>query len=233
MNRYHKYDVSFSEYVMASGDPIKNKRLGLQQFSDVGERNIMWTSLYSFEQFLPLCHDAKLSFIYLFWQLSQSLIHVDGSNKVQLKSVVAGHDALENGVAFLADVCDAGAWVVCDKCRGRRKRIDLERNAFDFELVGDDLSYQLLFELADVEKPDADAGMLESIERLAMQRKKIFIRQLDLHAKLVADQYVVFPARKTAADADLLKPDRQRLTIFGVNGRRYIERKSNMLALIQ
>lgn len=44
---------------------------------------------------------------------------------------------LENGVAFLADVGDARAWVIADECGRQGEWIDLERHAFGFEFVGD------------------------------------------------------------------------------------------------
>ena len=150
----------------------------------------------------------------------------------ELEPVVAGHDALEDGVAFLADVRDARARVVTDKGRRRRERIDLERHALNLEFVGDDRGYEFLFELRNIDKLDANAGIFESIESFAFQRQIIFVRQLDLHSKFVANQDVVFPTRKTAADADLLKPYGKRFAEFGIDDRRNVERKSDVLALV-
>ena len=54
-----------------------------------------------------------------------------------------------------------------DKCRRQRKRIDLQRNAFGLELVGDDLRNQFLFKLANIDKLDANAGIIKAVKRLA------------------------------------------------------------------
>ena len=104
----------------------------------------------------------------------------------------------------MADVADARAWVVTNKTRRQRERVDLERDAFVMEFVGDDTGDQFLLELADVEKLDADAGVVEPIDGFTLQREKILVRQLDLDPKFVADEDILFPPRKTPADADLL-----------------------------
>ena len=150
----------------------------------------------------------------------------------KLEPVVAGHYALEHCVAFLADVGDTRTGVVTDKGRRRRERIYLKRHALDLEFVGNYRRHEFLLELRNIYKFDADAGMFKPIQSFAVQRQIIFVRQLDLHAKFVADQDVVFPACKTAADADLFKLYGKGLAEFGIDDRRNVERKSDVLALV-
>ena len=56
-----------------------------------------------------------------------------------ISNLVAGHYFLQYGVAFLADIGYAGRGVVIDECRRHCEWVDLEREAFEFEFVGDDL----------------------------------------------------------------------------------------------
>ncbi len=74
-----------------------------------------------------------------------------------------------------------------------------------FEIARDYFRYQFLLEPLDVEKFRTDAALFKTIQNLAHQRQKIFIRLLDPQAKLVADVDFVVPFDRTAADADLTR----------------------------
>jgi hypothetical protein len=141
----------------------------------------------------------------------------------KLIRLVAGHDALEYGVAFLANIRYSGRGVVADKGWRQGERIDVERDALDFKLVGDDLHYQFLFEFADLQKFGPDPSIVESIERSASERKVILVRQLDLKAKLVANIDIFFPAGETSADADLFEAGFLPLAEFCINYGRKIK----------
>ena len=75
-------------------------------------------------------------------------------------------------------------------------------------------------------------GVIKPIKCLAAQRQIILVRQLDLHSEFVADINILFPTRKTSADADLLQQRFLFFTEFCVNDRRDVERKSDVLSLI-
>ena len=154
------------------------------------------------------------------------------TDKMGLESIVTGHDALEHGVAFLADVGDAGRRVVAGECRWQGERVNLERHSFDLEFVGDDLCDQFLFKLAYINKFYADTGVFKAVEGFAVQRQIILVRQLDLHSKFFTDIDILFPTRKTAADADLLKASLLLFAELQINDRGYVERESYVLSLI-
>lgn len=59
----------------------------------------------------------------------------------------------------------------------------------------------------------------------------VAVRQLDLHAKFVADVDVFLPTGKTASNAYLLQASLLPLTVFGDDRRRNVEREADMLAL--
>jgi hypothetical protein len=65
-----------------------------------------------------------------------------------------------------------------------------------------------------------------------MKREEIAVRQFDLHPKLFADKDIFFPSRKTPADADLFEPRVLFFAILGIDDCRNIERKSNVLSLV-
>jgi len=132
----------------------------------------------------------------------------------------------------LAGIGDAGFLVEVDEGWRDGERVDLERHAFFVQFVRDNFCDELLFEPGDVGEFDADAGVVKPIERFAREREKIFVRQLDLEAKIIADVEVLFPTGKAAADRDLLKLRRLPLAVFKLNRRRYIERESDVLSLI-
>ena len=56
-----------------------------------------------------------------------------------------------------------------DKGRRRCKWIDLQRHAFDLELMGNDLCDQFLFKLANIDKSDADACVFKTIKGFAAE----------------------------------------------------------------
>lgn len=112
------------------------------------------------------------------------------------------------------------------------ERVDLERHAFFVEAMSDDLRNQLLLELRDIREPDADARVLETVKSFARERQVVSVWQLYLHPKFIADIDILFPTGKTASDRDLLQA---RLLFFAElvkDPRRYIERKPNMLSLV-
>ena len=62
-----------------------------------------------------------------------------------------------------------------------------------------------LLELRNVGKFHAQARVVEAIDRLASQRQPVAVRHPDLKAELVAGENIFLPARKAAADTDLLQ----------------------------
>ena len=146
--------------------------------------------------------------------------------------IFARHYSLQECVAFFADVGDARAWVFVGEGRRDDERVDLERDAFFVEFVFDDRGDELLLEARNVGELDADASVVEAIDRFARERKEIFVGQLDLETKFVADVDILFPSRKTAADTNLLELRRLPLAVLELDHRRYIKRESDVLSLI-
>ena len=122
--------------------------------------------------------------------------------------------------------------IVLDRSSREREGIDLAGNSFLLHPVRDYARDQFLFELANVHERDTDARVLKSIDRLASKGQPILVRQFDLEPKFVASKDIVFPTRKAAADADLLKHGILPLAVFVYYRRGNIEGKSNVFALI-
>ena len=96
----------------------------------------------------------------------------------------------------------------------------------------DYLRDKFLLELRNVQKFYADAGVLESIDRLAAERQTVFVRKLDLETELIAGIDILFPIRKTPADADLLQQRILSFSVFRDEDRRNIQRESYVFSLI-
>ncbi len=80
----------------------------------------------------------RLSIQYLLTQFFK-LIHFRGQASGNRNKLVSRHNTFKNAVAFLADLADAWRRVFADKGWRRPEWIDLQRNAFDLEFVGNDL----------------------------------------------------------------------------------------------
>ena len=89
-------------------------------------------------------------------------------------------------------------------------------------MIGNDGRDQLLFKFAYIYEPNADAGVLKAVYRLAAKRQFILVWQLDLKAKFIARVKILFPVSKTTADAYLLKQRLVTFTVLGNKGRRDI-----------
>lgn len=63
MNGYDKYDVSLPEHVVAASYSLKNKRLGLKQFSNIRKRNVMRTLSQPLQEFLTLAHQENITIL--------------------------------------------------------------------------------------------------------------------------------------------------------------------------
>ncbi len=60
---------------------------------------------------------------------------VMGHSKINSIRLVAGHDSLQQSVAFGADVSNAGRRLFGNKCRRHNERIDLQRHSFYIKSV--------------------------------------------------------------------------------------------------
>ena len=109
---------------------------------------------------------------------------------------------------------------------------DAQRDALDIHSMGDDLGDQLLLELREIYKLNADAGVLESVNGLAVQRQTILVRELYFETEFVARVDVLLPVRETPTDTDLLQKRILPLTIFRDEDRGNIKRESYVFALI-
>jgi hypothetical protein len=149
----------------------------------------------------------------------------------EVGELVCAHNSLEDQIAFLSNVGDLWFWVGAGEFWWLVEWVDLKRNSFFVEAMSDYLRDQFLFELRDIDKFDANPGVIKTIKRFAMQRDEIAVGQGQFHSKFIADQHFLVPISETAADRDLLEISQMPMPIFIVDPRRYIKRKSYMLAL--